>query len=517
MNGNGYKIIGLKTVGSNASLFGYCKGATIKGLVIESANVNSKEEVNPISMHGEDGDKEASKETPIGVLCSVVTDDTKISDVTINGAEVTGTSKVGGLVGESKGKLEISNVTLSNVTINGDYNTAGLVGAVDANYQIDLKGTNSVNVTFGSSSSEDYTEVKSNTINGLTGNYIGSLKSHEKLFYATQSKYYNVIVRSGLSEGLKGSELSVNEEKSTKVYKTLDLATNYNFGSNSSETNDLTFEADGLTFITNWTDAWVFHNITLKGINFLNGAVFNVNADKIKVSLENCTFNACDMDKALKEEGHYSYSNLGEGMCLDLENRTTNNTSMYTVEFEVKSCQSVGENDESVNCFRKIYINTTEQNEEKKRGHGIVLNAISGGNKGITTLSYSNSSIAGVRGNAIQIYVNDSDNYSNATLGVSMSYINIYSWGVCNGLKKSGSSDAADIWAIRGDFKTGTTIEGSNIYFGLNEAFYTYNGINRIIGHINIGGFSGNTPFGEEGKGTARDAGIYSITKTTNN
>ena len=64
--------------------------------------------------------------------------------------------------------------------------------------------------------------------------------------------------------------------------------------------------------VTKWVDAWVYQDTTIKNVTFENGATFNVGVNGVTLSLENCTFKACDQSK-LANEGHQSKTNSGGG------------------------------------------------------------------------------------------------------------------------------------------------------------------------------------------------------------
>ena len=250
---------------------------------------------------------------------------------------------------------------------------------------------------------------------------------------------------------------------------------NIDFGYGNTSTESVTLDGKGVAFVSDWTDAWVNSDTTIKGVTFMNGAVFSANTDNVTITLENCTFYACDQSK-LTYTGNNSLTNSGAGMCLNLEK-----SSRQGVKFIVKNCTFVGENDESLPVDGPRYNGDGTINGMKKRGHAIALDAICGGGTGtLDSLLIEGCVINGVRGNAIQLYGNTGD--------ITIKDTQINSWAMNN----SGVG-----FAIRGDYPaSGRTLTIQNVYFGLDEQSGNSN-----FGHVYVGSFSGNTD-GTETAGT---------------
>ena len=250
---------------------------------------------------------------------------------------------------------------------------------------------------------------------------------------------------------------------------------NIDFGYGNTSTESVTLDGKGVAVVSDWTDAWVNSDTTIKGVTFKNGAVFSAKADNVTVTLENCTFYACDQSK-LTYTGNNSLTNSGAGMCLNLEK-----SSRQGVKFIVKNCTFVGENDNSLPADGPRYNADGTINGTKKRGHAIALDAICGGGTGtLDSLLIEGCVINGVRGNAIQLYGNTGD--------ITIKDTQINSWAMNN----SGVG-----FAIRGDYPaSGRTLTIQNVYFGLDEQSGNSN-----FGHVYVGSFSGNTD-GTETAGT---------------
>ena len=250
---------------------------------------------------------------------------------------------------------------------------------------------------------------------------------------------------------------------------------NIDFGYGTTSTESVTLDGKGVAVVNDWTDAWVNSDTTIKGVTFKNGAVFSAKTDNVTITLENCTFYACDQSK-LTYTGNNSLTNSGAGMCLNLEK-----SSHQGVKFIVKNCTFVGENDKSLPVDGPRYNGDGTINGTKKRGHAIALDAICGGGTGtLDSLFIEGCVINGVRGNAIQLYGN--------TGVITIKDTKINSWAMNN----SGVG-----FAIRGDYPaTGRTLTIQNVYFGLDEQTG-----NSDFGHVKVGSFSGNTD-GTEQAGT---------------
>ena len=263
-----------------------------------------------------------------------------------------------------------------------------------------------------------------------------------------------------------------------KKFSTVEEAfSDVDFGYGTTSTEPVSIDGKGVTVIEKWTDAWVNSDTTIKGVTFKNGAVFSTRADNVTVTLENCTFYACDQSK-LTYNGNNSLTNSGAGMCLNLEK-----SDKTGVKFIAKNCTFIGENNKSLSAEGPNYNADGTQKGTKKRGHAIALDAICGGGTGtLDSLLIDGCVIDGVRGNAIQLYGKTGD--------ITIKNTKINSWAVNN----TGIG-----YAVRGDFDANgsRTLSLSNVYFGLDEISG-----NTEFGHVKVGDFSGNTD------GT-RKAGTY--------
>ena len=263
-----------------------------------------------------------------------------------------------------------------------------------------------------------------------------------------------------------------------KKFSTVEEAfSDIDFGYGTTSTEPVSIDGKGVTVIEKWTDAWVNSDTTIKGVTFKNGAVFSTKTDNVTVTLENCTFYACDQSK-LTYNGNNSLTNSGAGMCLNLEK-----SAKTGVKFIVKNCTFIGENNKSLSAEGPRYNGDGTQNGTKKRGHAIALDAICGGGTGtLDSMLIDGCVIDGVRGNAIQLYGKTGD--------ITIKNTKINSWAVNN----TGIG-----YAVRGNFDANgsRTLSLSNVYFGLDEISG-----NTEFGHVKVGAFSGNTD------GT-RKAGTY--------
>ena len=263
-----------------------------------------------------------------------------------------------------------------------------------------------------------------------------------------------------------------------KKFSTVEEAfSGVDFGYGTTSSEPVSIDGRGVTVIEKWADAWVSSDTTIKGVTFKNGAVFSTKADNVTVTLENCTFYACDQSK-LTYNGNNSLTNSGAGMCLNLEKSA--NTG---VKFIVKNCTFIGENDKTLSAEGPRYKGDGTQDGMKKRGHAIALDAICGGGTGmLDSMLIDGCVIDGVRGNAIQLYGKTGD--------ITIKNTKINSWAVNN----TGIG-----YAVRGSFGTtgSRTLTLSDVYFGLDEISG-----NTEFGHVKVDDFSGNTD------GT-RKAGTY--------
>ena len=243
------------------------------------------------------------------------------------------------------------------------------------------------------------------------------------------------------------------------------------FGYGNTASGSVTFDGEDEVVIDKWVDAWVNTDTTIKGVTFKNGAVFNAQTDNITLTLEDCTFYACDLEKITVTHK----VNSGAGMCLNVEK-----AAHTGVSFVIKNCTFIGENDATLDRDGVQYnADGSPTGQRKPRGHAIALDAICGGGTGtLAALVIEECEITGVRGNAIQLYGN--------TGAITIKDTKIYSWGMNN-------NTAKDDAAIRGDFAQGTTrtITLSNIYFGLDENNNAESG--KLLYHVNVGVYEGNT------------------------
>ena len=262
------------------------------------------------------------------------------------------------------------------------------------------------------------------------------------------------------------------------------------FGYGSTATEPVVLDGKGAVTVSGWTDAWVNADTTVKGVTFKNGAVFSTKADNVTVTLEDCTFYACDQSK-LTYTGHNSLTNSGAGMCLNLEKSA--NTG---VKFIVKNCTFIGENDATLPVYGNKYNGDgSVADAYKKRGHAIAIDAICGGGTGtLDSVLIEGCTIDGVRGNAIQLY--------GKTGAITIKDTKINSWGINNGayIDASGTKKDANSAAIRGDLVVdgSRTLTIKNVYFGLAEDLSDNM---HQIRHVHVGDYTGNTD-GTEGAGT---------------
>ena len=275
-----------------------------------------------------------------------------------------------------------------------------------------------------------------------------------------------------------------------------DLQEGVNFGYRQNVTEKgAAVEINGGT-VQQWADAYVYQDTTINGVTFENGAVFNIGVTGVKLTLIDCTFKACDQKVAAEDlglnyegtgndatGGNNVLTNTGAGMCLDVET-----FDREGVQIDIQGCKFIGDGGADVpRAGYKYNANGTVAARDKARGHGIVLNAISGHCEGSPVLNIEGCTIENARGNAIQLYGN--------TGTITIKDTEIKSWG-----QNSTPKD----YAIRGDFPAdGTkTITLEDVTFGLDENKTGDSG----IGHINVGSFSGNTD------GT-KIAGTYYVTE----
>ena len=304
---------------------------------------------------------------------------------------------------------------------------------------------------------------------------------------------------SGFADGkYTGSKLWANKNKMDAAHLTVTIAgiSQYSsledafgleagsFGYGSTLAANTVLDGKGKVNIYFWTDGYVAGNLTIKGVTFSNGATFNVKNSNVKFNIEDCTFYACDQNKAATmldidnsktPNGNNGRNNIltnsGAGMCLNLE-QSQNTTG---VELVVKGCEFIGENDNTLSAYGNKYNEQAEVIGEKKRGHAIALNAISGGGTAGTlkSLLIDNCVMGGLRGNAIQLYGTTGD--------ITVKDTKINSWAV---------NDTNVGYAIRGDYNENgsRTLTLTNVYYGLDEIAG-----NTEYGQVKVGAFAGNT------------------------
>ena len=293
-----------------------------------------------------------------------------------------------------------------------------------------------------------------------------------------------------------------------KKFSTVEEAfSDVDFGYGTTSTEPVSIDGKGVTVIEKWADSYFNSDTIIKGVTFKNGASFTAKNSNITVTLENCTFYACDQDATVAALGitdkttgagnngrNNIATNTGAGMCLNLEQE--NGTS--GVKLIVKNCTFIGENNKELPVYGDKYDNSGKVTDSyKKRGHAIALNAISGGGTAgvLDSMLIDGCVIDGVRGNAIQLYGKTGD--------ITVKNTKINSWGINNGAYTvNGTVKDANSAAIRGDFPVGgeRSLTISNVYFGMDEDTVT-DSLHKI-NHVNVGAFSGNTD------GT-RKAGTY--------
>jgi len=396
--------------------------------------------------------------------------------------------KGGTIAGATGIYFKSTNMTISGGTItgngakadyqyygNGGYSTGEAVTIDSCNYP---GGINKIEITGGTFSSTNANAVGSYNSKDATlqtGFITGGTFSTDPSAYVAEN--HGALLKDGFYTVVSGYDTleALAAEKGVTA----------DFGYANTTSGEIVIDG-GNAVVTKWVDAWVNSNTTIKNVTFANGAVFNVKQDNINVTLENCTFYACDQSR-LTYTSNNSITNSGGGMCLNLEN-----SAHIGNNFTVKNCTFVGENDKTLSAKSNKYKGDGSiEDPNKKRGHAIAFDAICGGGTGtLESLTIEGCTIDGVRGNAIQLYGTTGD--------ITIKDTKINSWGVNKG-DGNGS-------AIRGSFATSNytrTLKIINVYFGLDEN----KNIKPEILHVeigeNIGDYSGNTD------GT-RTAGTYS-------
>ena len=299
-------------------------------------------------------------------------------------------------------------------------------------------------------------------------------------------------------EAVQGNALVYDDVYADSLEAAFNLTSGtFDFGTTNSEA--LTLDGKGRTFINAWVDGWISADTTIKNVEFLNGAAFTMKSNDVNVTFENCTFYACDQSKLTYTISN-SLTNSGAGMCLNLEKQAATG-----VNYTIKGCTFVGEDDESLPVYGNKYnADGTVADKYKKRGYAIALDAIAGGdssNGSLASVNIEDCEISGVRGNAIQLH--------GKTGAITIKDTKINSWGVNSGsyIDASGATKDGNSAAIRGDYDAGGTrrINLENVYFGLDEGANGTKG--NILTHVYVGSYGGNTSTNDTG---TRVAGTYS-------
>ena len=446
-----------------------------------------------------------------------------VQNLTIDNATITGTHYAGGIVGQALYSSNIINcaVTNSSITSNtedydgdGKYDNGDKVGGIVGQFNGGNNGAKLDGCTVDKCQITGYRDL-----GGLVGYAGGIAISNNKVSNTTVTSDhthnyngYNTVagfdVHEIVGEEYEGCTLTNNTYDNVTVINntvcdTLEGAfslTAGTFSSDSTNTEAISLDGKNQIFIEKWTDAYITADTTIKNVSFLNGAVFNVLKDGVTVTLEGCTFYACDQSK-LTYTTNNSLTNSGSGMCLNLEKKAATN-----VNYVIKNCTFVGENDATLPVYGNKYnADGSVADAYKKRAHAIALDAIAGGDSNggsLGTVSIENCEITGVRGNAIQLY--------GTTGNITIKDTKINSWGVNSGSYVNAKNETKDgnSAAIRGDYTANGSrkLNLSDVYFGLNEGA-TSNG--NILTHVYVGDYAGNTSTNDTG---TRVAGTYSYT-----
>ena len=241
---------------------------------------------------------------------------------------------------------------------------------------------------------------------------------------------------------------------------------------------DVSVNGQGIATVTGFADAWFAGDVTIKGVKFLNGACFTANENSTvgTLTLEDCTFYACDQSKIdLTPYMYNSLKNSGDGLCLNVDTKDSPNLKVV-----IKNCRFIGENDPTLNRDGWKDIGGTNWDPDtavkKSRGHAVMINGICGGgnNAQAESVLIEGCTMDGIRGHAIQLH--------SLRMGVTVKDCTINSWGNNAQTAAGTKSDAA----IRGDIVVGSgNLTVTNTRFGLNES--------TSLRHINVDNYSGNT------------------------
>ncbi len=397
--------------------------------------------------------------------------------------------------------IDGDDVTVTNM-VPGDKLTLTITPTNKSNVKIKYRetykltgGNESLSVTAGTGMVKKWTELSAE----------GKISSYEVIIEipSTATKGVdNAKITLGI-EAVQGNALVYDDVYADTLEDAFNLTAG-TFSYNSPNSSELSLDGKGRTYINKWIDGYITADTTIKNVTFLNGAVFGMRKDGVTVTLEGCTFYACDQSKLTYTTSN-SLTNSGAGMCLNLEKMSAKNVS-----YVLKDCKFIGENNEELTVYGNKYnTDGTVADAFKKRGHAIALDAIAGSGGDDTyggtlkTVLIDNCEISGVRGNAIQLY--------GYTGEITIQNTKINSWGINSGKyystteKKDKDGNSA---AIRGDYKADGSrkLTLTNVYFGLDEG--TADSVNgNSLTHVNVGAYGGNTSTDDKG---TRLKGTYS-------
>ncbi len=256
----------------------------------------------------------------------------------------------------------------------------------------------------------------------------------------------------------------VTTDKTSEI-ATTESGAEVSFGYGAATAEPVVVDGHGSASVTTWQDLWVQDDLTIRGVNFLQGITVSVNevAEPITITIEDCTVYACNQE--LLRTGYQRIDNSGDGLCLDIE------TMGQPVTVIVKNCKFVGENDKTLD--RNGYSNLDDllglnnRGRWKSRGYGLSLGAVSGNTNGLISAQISGCTFTGIRGNALQLY--------SIACPVTVENCTFESWG-CN--RQTTAKEKSDA-AIRGDMKEGSTLTLSgNAYLLAEDA--GENGIKQV-------------------------------------
>ena len=453
-----------------------------------------------------------------GRLCSMT-----VQNLTVDNATISGTHYAGGIAGQALYASNIINCNVKNSSVisntedynrDGSYDNGDKVGGIVGQFNEGADGAKLERCTV------DYCQIKGyRDLGGLVGYAGGIAISNNQVSNTTVTSdhthnYKNYKNSDALDvHEIVGEQLAtctfadntavsvtVNNEKFV-IGDTLEEAfslTANTFSADSANTEAISLDGKGYTSIEKWIDGYITADTTIKNVSFLNGAVFNIAKDDVTVTLEGCTFYACDQSKLTYTTSN-SLTNSGSGMCLNLEKKAHQN-----VNYIIKDCVFVGENDDTLPIYGNKYnVDGSVADGYKKRAFAIAFDAIAGKDSdgsSLNSVNIENCEISGVRGNAIQLY--------GTTGNITIKDTKINSWGVNSGSYVTSKNEAKDgnSAAIRGDYVASGSrkLNLTNVYFGLSEGAAS-NG--NILTHVHVGDYGGNTSTDDTG---TRVAGTYS-------